>query len=331
MGKHVPTATERPLVSYVLATYDRPAELEDAIDSILEQDYWPYEVIVAGSTSDRVTGLFENGRKFDEEWVTYHPFEERNGPAHAKNVGFRHAAGGIVVHIDDDATLASPDVTSNVVSILEADESVGVVAFQSRNHETGEIIRKEVPDPPDFETPPSEPYRTTFYTGVGTAFRRDVLDEVGYYPENFRYGFEEMDLSIRVLDAGYDIVYSPDAVVYHKKSPNARRPALETLELQIENRIRIAVRNLPWRYVLFSALVWSVYGLLRTRFRFASLGRIFRRMLSQRDDLLAERNVVDDSTIALLKSRSSQLFFWWYGPHPRRVLGSTGDLRRFFW
>lgn len=331
MRAYVSSASEQPLVSYVLATYDRPAELEDALDSILDQEYWPYEIIVAGSTSARVASLFEDGQKFDETWISYYPFEDRKGPAHAKNVGFSHATGEIVIHIDDDATLATPEVTDTVVSLFAEHEDVGILAFQSRNHETGAIIEREIPDPPDFETPPSEAYRTTFYTGVGTAFRRSVLEAVGYYPENFRYGFEEMDLAIRFLDAGYDILYTPEAVVYHKKSPNARRPPLETLELQIENRIRIAIRNLPWRYVMFSTLVWSVYGLVRTGLRVSSLTKIYRRLFEDRRDLLRERNVISERTIALLKARSSQLFFWWYGPHPRRILGSKGDLRRLFW
>lgn len=326
----VSSRNSTPLVSYVLATYGRPDELEEAIDSILDQDYPRLELIVVGQTSERLIRLFEDGQKFDEEWITYHGFPDRKGPAHAKNVGIRLTGGQVIVHIDDDATIADSDATGRVVSLLQSEDDVGVLAFQSRNYDTGEIIPNEIPDPPDFETPPSQQYRTTFYTGVGTAFRREALDAAGLYPENFEYGFEEEDLAIRILDSGYDVLYAPSIVVYHKKSPNARRPTLEMLELQIENRIRIAIRNLPWRYVLFTTIIWSIYGLLKTR-QISSLSRIFHRLFKQKREILGERNVIDDSTIKLLKSRSSQLFFWWYGPDPRRILGKGGDPGRLNW
>ena len=319
-----------PLVSYVLATYDRPNELEEALDSILDQAYPQIEIVVVGKTSRRVAQLFDNGQKYDRDWITYRGFSDRKGPAQAKNVGFRLAKGKFIIHIDDDATVADSSATDRVVSLFQSTKDVGVLAFQSRNHDTEEIIPNEIPDPPDFKTPPFEEYRTTFYTGVGTAFRQDALNAAGLYPENFEYGFEEEDLAIRVLNSGYDILYTPSIVVYHKKSPNARRPTLEMLELQIENRIRIAIRNLPWRYVLFTTVIWSMYTILKTR-RMASLYRIYHRLFSQRRALLNERNVINSETIKLLKSRHSQLFFWWYGPNPRRIVGKSGDLKRLKW
>lgn len=324
-------AADDPLVSYVLATYNRPDDLADALDSILGQSYRPIEIVVISNSTDETSEMFENGGQFDREEIDYYHFQGRTGPSVARNAGYERATGDIIATIDDDAVLANADATDEIVSLFRNHEDVGVLAFQSRDYWTGELIRMEIPDPPDFETPPSERYRATSFIGVGTAIRRSALDAAGLYPETFVYGFEEMDLSIRVLDAGYDILYTPSIVVYHKKSPAGRRPDIEEQERQIENRIRLAVRNLPWRYAVGTTLVWLSYWTLRSGFRLSSLRRILQRLYDDRRALLSERNVVDDETIALLKARSSMLFGWWFGPHPRRILGAKGSLRRLFW
>lgn len=320
-----------PLVSYVLATYNRPNDLSEAIDSILNQSYEPLEVIVVSSSTDDTADMFEPGGRFDDDRVHYHGYLERMGVPKARNIGYELASGEIFVLIDDDAVIANPDATETIVSRFETHGDVGVLAFQSRNYHTDELIPKEIPEPPDFNTPPTEEYRTTGFIGVGNAIRRSVFEDVGGFPPKFIYGFEEMDLSMRALDSGYDILYVPSVVVRHKKSPKARRPDLEVIERQVENRIRLTIRNLPWRYVIFSTIVWAVYGFVRSKFRVRSLGRIFWNVWTGRNELLSERTVVDGHTIKLLKSRSSTLFCWWYGPDPRRIIGPHGRLRRLFW
>jgi len=323
--------SDRPRVSYVVATYNRPGDLADAINSILEQTYRPIEVVVISNSTDDTAELFEDGEQFDEDCISYYEFPGRMGVPEARNAGYERATGEILVTIDDDAVLASPDATDELVSLFQEYGGVGALAFQSRNHQTKELIRMEVPDPPDFETTPSEVYRTTSFIGVGNAIRRSALDAAGTYPEDFVYGFEEMDLSIRILDAGYDILYTPSIVIYHKESPVARRTAIEEQERQIENRVRLAVRNLPGRYLVGTSLLWLSYWVLRSGFDPTSLWRILRRLYDDRRVLIGERSVVDDETITLIKARSSMLYGWWYGPHPRRILGKKGDLKRLSW
>lgn len=319
---------EGPLVSYVIPTYNRPDDLAEAVESVLEQEYRPLEVIVVSGSTDETAAMFEDGGRFDREEVTFYDFPRRLSPPEARNIGYERASGEILVTTDDDAVYENEDATDVIVSKFREHEHVGILAFQSRNYYSDEILRKEIPDPPDFETPPTEEYRTTSFIGVGTAIRRSALEATDGFPDDFEYGFEEMDLSIQVLDAGYDILYVPSVVVRHKKSPTARRPDHVVLELLVGNRIRLAVRNLPWRYVIVSALVWSAYAFVRTGFRIAPMRRVASSLWQQRHDLLADRDVIDGKTIALVKSRDSLLFLWLYGPHPRRILG---NLRRLTW
>ena len=324
----MPAVDDDPLVSFVLATYNRPDDLADAIDSVLEQEYDPLEVVVVSSSTDDTRELFADGGRYDDDRVHYHEFDERMGVPHARNIGYEYANGDVLVTIDDDAVLGDPGATSEIVSLFRAYDDVGVLAFQSRSYETKEPILMEIPDPPGVGGPrPGEQYRASSFCGVGNAIHRDVLDDVGAFPADFVYGFEEHDLSLRLLDADYDILYAPSVVVYHKKTPKGRLPETETRERQIENRIKLAVRNLPWRYVVFTTLVWSVYAVVTAGFRFGSVRRILRRLYDQRQDLLAQRHVVEPRTIRKLKSRSAMLYCWWYGPDPRRILANPDRLK----
>lgn len=319
---------EEPLVSYVIPTYNRPDDLAEAVESVLEQTYRPIEVVVVSGSTDETASMFREGGRFDRDEVRFYDFPTRMSPPEARNIGYDRASGEILATIDDDAVIANADATDIIVDRFREHGDVGILAFQSRDYYDGELLRKEIPDPPGFKTPPTEEYRTTSFIGVGTAIRKSALERAGDFPDDFEYGFEEMDLSIRVLDSGYDILYVPSLVVRHKKSPTARRPDHVVLELLVGNRIRLAVRNLPWRYVAFSALVWSLYGFARTGFRIEPMRRVLGTLWGQRHDLLEERNVIDGRTISLVKSRDTMLFLWVYGPHPRRLLG---NLKRITW
>lgn len=321
-------AAERdPLVSVVIATYGRPDALVEAVESVLAQSYDRTELVVVGDSTDDVMAMFEAGGRFDEPWIRFQHLPERTSPAQSRNEGLALATGSILVQIDDDALFADSDALGTVVDHFQRYEDVGALAFQSQDRDTGRVRIGETPDPPTIGMEPTEPYRAPNFVGVGAAIRRAVLDRAGTYPDEFGYGFEDIDLSLRVHDAGYDILYTPEIVVYHEKSDAGRIPDRERKERLVENRINIAVRNLPWRYVVFTALVWSVYVVAVTR-SVTSLRRVFGRIAGKWDALVGSRTVVDAETIGRMKSRKTMLFGWWYGPHPGRIVGPDGDLSR---
>lgn len=322
---------DRPLVSYVVATYNRKDDLAEAIQSVLDQSYPDIEVVVVSNATDGTSALFEDGARFDREEVTYLHFEGRMGVPEARNVGYDAAAGEILVTIDDDAVLRDADATERVVAAFERHPEAGVLAFQSRDYYSDELVRQEIPDPPVGETAAvDESYETTFFVGVGNAIRREVLEDVGGYPGDFEYGFEEMDLSLRVLDAGYGIRYLPSVAVGHKKTAAGRSPDQESLANQLENRLRILVRNLPWHCVAVSAALWSLYTVVRAGFTVEPVADALRRVFDARESLLADRSVVDRSTLERVRSMGG-MFLWWYGPDPRRFLEEDVGLDRLTW
>lgn len=70
-------------------------------------------------------------------------------------------------------------------------------------------------------------FETYFYAGGAHAVKREVIEQLGSYPDDFFYGMEEYDLSYRIINAGYSIVYSDKIVMLHKESPWAENPRMK--------------------------------------------------------------------------------------------------------
>lgn len=298
---------ESPLVSYVVATYNRKDDLAECVRSILDQTYRPREVVVVSNSTDGTSDLFEGG-PLDRDCIRYYHFDGRMGVTKARNVGYEKATGDLLLTLDDDAVLVDEAATDHVVDAFRSDDQLGALAFKSRNYYTGEIDTAEFPHR-DNDQAFDEPFETTYFVGVGNALRRAALDEVGLYPDGFEYGFEELDLSFRLLDAGYRIRYDPRVTVEHKQSPAGRFPGRTVARKRLENRVRVSVRNLPWRFVVVSTLLWTAYAAYLARFDPRPILGAYRSLLGARRDLLRERDVIDEDTIRHLSAHQGRLYY----------------------
>jgi GT2 family glycosyltransferase len=79
-------------------------------------------------------------------------------------------------------------------------------------------------------------------------YRRDALVRVGGFPGHFKAYFEDIDLSFRLRRAGYEIVYDPGSVVWHRVSASyGKKPSRRVLEQQSCNEERVFWRNVRGR------------------------------------------------------------------------------------
>jgi GT2 family glycosyltransferase len=85
-------------------------------------------------------------------------------------------------------------------------------------------------------------------SGCAAFYRRDALLRAGGFPEHFRAYFEDVDLSFRLRRLGFEIVYDPASVVWHRVSSSyGQRPSRRTLEQQSCNEERVFWRNVRGR------------------------------------------------------------------------------------
>jgi glycosyltransferase involved in cell wall biosynthesis len=119
----VPLKTDLPLVSIVTPSFNQAQFLEQAIRSVLTQDYPRIEhLVIDGGSTD---GSLDVIQRFQAE-LAYWESEEDRGQADAINKGFRRARGEIVAWLNSD-DLYLPGTVSSAVKALEADTDIGMV------------------------------------------------------------------------------------------------------------------------------------------------------------------------------------------------------------
>lgn len=221
----------RPRASVVVNTYNRATLLADALRGLDQLDYDNFEIIVVnGPSTDATASLLKS-------WADRIKVVDCNvaNLAVSRNLGIAEAAGEIVSFIDDDA-VPHPQWLSHLASKY-ADKLIGGVGgFTVNNTGTHFQCRKTLCDRfgnPHYvsnffdERPLNRPGTPVYPSMLGTnsSFRRDVLLQIGGFDETFAYLLDETDVCLRVVDAGYKIVYEASALVFHQyASSDLRTP-----------------------------------------------------------------------------------------------------------
>ncbi len=120
-----------------------------------------------------------------------------------------------------------------------------VKTTENRKQKTEDVLRC----PPSSAHCPLPAAHSVWGASAAAAFyRREALLAVGGFPEHFGAYFEDVDLSFRLRRAGFEIVYEPGSVVWHRVSGSyGRAPSRQTLERQSCNEERVFWRNVRGR------------------------------------------------------------------------------------
>ena len=220
------------LISCVICTYKRPEMLGLALESMLHQSLPPdeFEVIVVDNNSgDRTETVVVNFQERAHFPVIY-LLEMKQGLSNARNAGIQLARGKYVAFLDDDAE-ADPGWLAAFVGTFETSHEFFVVGGKilplwdaSRpSWLTDDLVNNfSMLDMGDNRRILSWPEHV-----LGTScFRKSVFAEVGYFEPrlgrsaDLLVGDEDTEIQRRVYAAGKQVVYAPDAVVWHHISPD---------------------------------------------------------------------------------------------------------------
>ncbi|SDB80610.1 Glycosyltransferase, GT2 family [Raineyella antarctica] len=242
------------VAAVVLSQGTRPVELAKALDTLLAQTGIELDVLVVGN------GWVPEGLP---EGVRSHHEPQNLGIPEGRNVGARLSHGDIILFYDDDAWLPAPDTLARLVATMESDPHLAIVQPRPTDPDGRPGPRRWVPRPGANGAEVGGDI-VQFWEGVHLE-RRTAFDQVGGWPGEFFYGHEGIDLAMRLLDAGWRILYAPGIIVHHPALPASRHAVF--YRMNARNRVWVARRNLPhpldWTYVA----VWVLITLLRTRDR----------------------------------------------------------------
>lgn len=206
-------------VSVVIPTYQRCASLQRALRALCWQTLAPeqYEVIVSIDGSE--DGTKETVSQFQTPYRLASAWHPNRGRAAACNTGIQMATSPLIILIDDDMEpvpeflaahlRAHPDGSCRAVVgaiPIVVDNSPSPIAEYLR---LGFETRMKKMAQPGYKMRFNDAYTGNF------SIRRDVLIRVGAFDQAFKiYGHEDYELSLRLLRAGVELVFSADAIAY---------------------------------------------------------------------------------------------------------------------
>ncbi|MCP4421433.1 MAG: glycosyltransferase family 2 protein, partial [Chloroflexi bacterium] len=234
------------------------------------------------------------------------------------------AKGNIIILLNND-TEVDPNWLREVLAAFEQNPQVGIVAskmllFDKRDqfHTAGDFYRVDgIPgnrgvwqkDVGQYDQ--TEPVFSA--CGGSAAYRRTMLDEIGFLDDDFFFSCEDVDMGWRAHLAGWQVLYLPTAVVYHKLK--ATGGSVTGSYYDGRNFLYLIWKNYPitllrhhWKAILKAQLQISRDALrawrgeaarARLRGQLAGLWGIFK-MWPKRRHIQALRRIDDDSLTAVL-------------------------------
>lgn len=104
------------------------------------------------------------------------------------------------------------------------------------------------------------PHPTAYAHGAAMMVRREAIDKAGMMPDCFFLYYEELDWSMMIRRAGYDIWYEPATTVYHKESQTTGQNSPLRTYFITRNRLLLVSRNVgsPVKYLSYLYLIGVV-------------------------------------------------------------------------
>jgi len=219
------------MVSVVIPAYNNAQFLGETIQSVLDQTYPHFEVIVVNDASPDHT--LDVVKQFDDPRVRYIVHEENRGLSAARNTGIRAADGEVIALLDGD-DLYHPEKLRMHVEFLEAHPDVGVT-YNPRfdlNHSSKTI--RELWRPPITVTLADLVLGFPFGPS-DMVLRRDWAFRVNLFDEYHTYVGEDLDINCRLGLAGCKFA-SVDRALNYRRYHSGR--VIGNLRSYVEDTIR---------------------------------------------------------------------------------------------
>ncbi|WFE27114.1 glycosyltransferase family 2 protein [Solwaraspora sp. WMMD791] len=245
LARRAEVLADAPPITVVVCTRERPDGLTRTLDSVLDQQYPRFRVLVVDNApvSDdtaRVAAEAADRAAVDGRAEVDYVREPRPGLSHARNRALRAAPGEILAWIDDDE-IADPHWLAEVARAFadhpQADVVTGAIVpaqlatdaqlwfEQYGGHSKGRGFTPDVFSPatahrqsPLYPLPP-------FGAGGNMVFRPGVLEHIGGFDTALgagtpAMGSEDTLALMQVLLAGGTVAYQPSALVWHHHRPD---------------------------------------------------------------------------------------------------------------
>ncbi len=204
--------------SVIIPVYNRPDEVEELLECLVNQTYTNFEVVIIEDGS--VTKCDKVVESFREKLTINYYFQQNTGQGFARNTGFKYAIGEYFIILDSDA-LIEPNYLEVVENQLNTD-SLDLFGGPDKDHPNFSPIQKAI----------SYSMTSLFTTGGIRGSKKNLGGT--FHPRSFNMGLsrevykrtqgfiitrmgEDIEFSIRAISMGFKSGLIPEAFIYHKR------------------------------------------------------------------------------------------------------------------
>lgn len=197
----------KPLVSIVIPCYNQGCFLGETIDSVLTQTYDNWEcIIVNDGSSDNTEEVAETYGKKDSRIKYIH--QTNKGLSAARNTGVLASQGKYILPLDSDDKIGNTYL-EKAVKVLEENDNIEIVYCRAEMFGKKKGIWKLSEYSIENILGENCIFCTAFY-------RRRSFDNVGGYKTNMKYGFEDWDFWLSIIEHNENlIVHRLDDILFY--------------------------------------------------------------------------------------------------------------------
>ena len=198
------------LVSVVIPCYNQGKFIEDAIDSVLNQSYANYEIIIIndGSNDDSLSFINKATQKYNTDKIKAFS-KDNEGVAVARNVGIALSSGKYILPLDSDDRI-HPDFLRKTTALLQNDPSISI-AYTDYLH-FGDVELLVATEDYNFK----KLYQQKCLFTATALYRKQAWIDAGGYKRNMIWGAEDWDFWISCGRFGHFGKRIPEPLFYYR-------------------------------------------------------------------------------------------------------------------
>jgi len=248
----------------IILNWNGLAHLPDCLASLAAQTFRDFEVILIDNGSE--DGSVEYVRT-QFPWVKIFPLPHNIGFAAGNNRGLQHASGRYIVTLNND-TRADPKWLELLVDVADRMPEVGMIASRiccDSNPDkidsigmaicTDGMSRGRLRNRLWSRICDQELSEILLPSACAALYRKTMIDEIGFFDEDFFAYAEDTDLGLRGRLAGWQAIAATEAIVYHKYSQTSGSFSPFKLYLVERNHFWVVIKNFPVTGLM--ALPWT--------------------------------------------------------------------------
>lgn len=217
-----------PKVFIILLQYNYPEYTIECIRSLQKLDYPNYEIVVVDNASSSET---QEAIKRHFPQIPLIRNKKNLGYTGGNNVGIRYSLqkGADYIYILNNDTIVAKNSLKKLVEMLQSNPEIGAVMpkiyyydkpdtiqgagckISVRRGLAGLVGTNEI-DRGQYE----RVTETDYISGCALLTKKEVIEKVGLFDENYFIYYDDVDWSVRARQSGFKLFYIPQATIWHK-------------------------------------------------------------------------------------------------------------------